>query len=155
MALQDSDSRIQGLTDEFVSQLSELIREAAFDAVRSAIEGAGGSAAPKRGKKKASRKKAARKATGGAKKRTRRTPADYSALGDEILTYVKTNPGCGAGDIASAVGSTTGDIRPVTAGLLSSKKLRTTGQKRGTKYFAGGGGAKKAPGKKAGRRSAS
>ena len=151
MAFQDSDSRIQELTEEFVSQLSVVIREAALDAVRSAIEGAGGSAAPTRRKKKASRKKAARKATGG-KKRIRRTAADYSALGDQILSYVKANPGCGAGDIATAVKSTTGDIRPVTAGLISSKKLRTTGQKRGTKYFAGGGGAKKASRKKAGRK---
>ena len=155
MAFQDSDSQIRELTDEFVSQLSVIIREAALEAVRSAIEGAGVSAAPTRRKKKASRKKAAGKATGRRKKRTRRTAADYSALGEKILAYVKSNPGCGAGDIANALGSTTGDIRPVTAGLISGKKLRTTGQKRGTKYFAGGGGAKKAARKKAGRKKAS
>jgi len=44
--------------------------------------------------------------------------------------------GCGAGEIAEAVGSTTTAIRPVTAELIAGKKLRTTGQKRGTKYFA-------------------
>lgn len=157
MPVNDSDSKIRELTDEFVSQLSVVIREAALEAVRDAIEGVGGSPTPTRRKKKAGRRKA--KATrrtsgnGRRKKRTRRTAADYSALGDQILAYVKANPGCGAGEIAEAVGSTTTAIRPVTAELIAAKQLRTTGQRRGTKYFAGagggGGGRKKAGSKKA------
>jgi len=149
------DSRIRELTDEFVSQLSVVIHEAALEAVHGALKGVGGLSAPTRRRKKATRKAA----NGRRKKRTRRTDADYRALGDQILAFIKANPGCGAGEVADAVGSTTTAIRPVTAELIAAKQLRTTGQKRGTKYFAGSGGGggrrKKAGKKKASRKKAS
>ena len=79
-------------------------------------------------------------------------------MGDRILAYVKAKPGCGAGDIAGAVGSTTAGIRPVTARLIADKELRTEGERRGTKYFAGTGGGggrrKKAAKKKAAKKKA-
>lgn len=151
----DPDTRIRNLTDEFVSQLSVVIHEAALEAVREAVEGITNLSGPPTRRKKKATRTAGRKKTGRRKKRGRRSSHDTAAMAERILAYVRANSGTGAGDIARAVGSTTTGIRPVTQGLIADGKLRTTGQRRGTKYFTGSGGGRKTGGrKKAGRKKA-
>jgi len=135
------DAKIRELVDAFVGDLTVLIREAALESVQEAL--AGGAVAPRRG-----RKKAAKKAAGKAK-RIRRTAADVEELGNAILAYVGKHPAQRLGDIAKALGVETKDARRPAFALLDEGKLKTTGQKGGTRYFAKGTVPKAAAAKKA------
>ena len=133
----NTDSQIRSAVDEFVTQITELVRQQAVEAVREALGDGAPARAPRR-KKAAKRgrkagKKAGRRSTG---KRVRRSAEDLEALGGSLLAYVRANPGQGIEDISKGLRADSKDLkRPVTL-LLEADKLRTEGQKRGTKYFA-------------------
>lgn len=146
----DTESRLQSRIDAFVDEISAIVREAAVEAVRSTLMAGGGVPVPRRGKAGATKKGAARKAAKAARKKTksgrrvRRSAADLETLGARFLAHVKSHPGLRLEQIAKSLRRDTADLkRPVTL-LMEAKKLRTEGQKRGTKYFAG----KKRVGKK-------
>ncbi len=132
------ESKIKALVDNFVTDLTELIREAALESVRQALAGA--PIAKPRG-----RKKTAKKAAPKTGKRVRRTAADVEKLGNAILAHVKLNPAQRLGDIAKGLGVETKDARRPAFALLDEGKLKTTGQKGGTRYFVAGAAPKKKP----------
>jgi len=145
MAKSNIESEIKDLVDAFVGDLTEKIRAAALEVVQEALAG-GSTAAPRRGRKKAAAKTAAPRPKTG--KRIRRTAADVEKIGKTILAYVKSNPGQRLCYIAKALGMETKDARRPAFALLDEGKLKTTGQKGGTRYFAGGAAPKKAAVKK-------
>jgi hypothetical protein len=64
-------------------------------------------------------------------------------MGQTVLAHVRSNPGQRLEEIGRALwGPTKGLKRPVS-NLMEGGALRTEGQKRGTKYFAGRGGGTK------------
>ena len=71
-------------------------------------------------------------------KRTRRTVEDLEATAEELRTYIQANPGCGMSDMSAAFGQDPVKLRPALQLILAARKVKTTGQKRGTKYFAAG-----------------
>lgn len=160
----DIHAQIDARVQEFVTDLTALIRESAFDAVREAIEGASaGSAAPKRRAaasaggpaRKGAKKKASRRRTKGGR-RVRRTEEQIAALGDAFLDYVKQNPGQRLEEIGVGLSMDTADLKRPVTNLMEAGKLRTEGKKRGTRYFAGRGGATTgAPRKKASKKKVS
>jgi hypothetical protein len=164
-----SEADIRALVDSFVEQLTQQIRISALESVRDALldGNASASAAPaRRGHKPGPKPKtAAPKATKPKRgKRGRRTPEEIEADKAAILAHVKSNPGTAMGDISAALGQDAETIRAQVNDLLKAKALRKEGERRGTRYFAGGGsagGAKKATkrkkkgsrrGKKSGKR---
>ena len=56
---------------------------------------------------------------------------------EEILTYVKANPGERLEQIGVGMNTDTHDLKRPIFLMIADKKLKTTGQKRGTKYFPG------------------
>ncbi len=164
---QTIDSALRARVDAFVADLSEQIREAALEAVREALGGAAparrrGPGRPRKKAKKATRRKPGRprkKATKrvgrkratkrASKKRMRRSPEDLDKTAARILAYVKTHPGKGVTAIAKSLRKSSKDLKRPVQMLLAAKKLRTEGQRRGTTYFAGAGGAKKTAKRKA------
>lgn len=151
MAKKDIHAQIDARVQEFVTDLTGLIRESAFEAVREAIEGAGGSGAPRRraasaapaAGRRGSKKKASRRRTAKGR-RVRRSEEEIAALGETFLDYVKQNPGQRLEEIGVGLSIDTADLKRPVANLLEAGQLRTEGQRRGTKYFAGRGGAPKA-----------
>jgi hypothetical protein len=135
------DTQIRTTIDQFVAEISQLVRQAAVEAVSGAL-GQGGSSAPAR-RKAATRRKAGRKPGRPKGKRVRRSSADLEAQGAEILTHVRANQGCRMEDLSAALGTATKDLRRPVQELIASGQLRTEGQKRGTTYHVGGGGARK------------
>ena len=88
-------------------------------------------------------------------KRIRRSAGDVESTAASVLAHVKANPGQGVTEIAAALRLSTKDLQLPILKLLGEKKLKTKGQRRGTKYFAGGRGSgspKKASKKKAKRK---
>jgi len=71
----------------------------------------------------------------------KRDAGSLDEMGAALLAYVKANPGQGAIEIAHAVNTDLGTMRLPMQKLLAQGKVRTQGQRRGTKYFAAGGGS--------------
>tara|TARA_R110002073_G_scaffold156258_2_gene311560 strand:- start:1244 stop:1756 length:513 start_codon:yes stop_codon:yes gene_type:complete len=137
-----TDKKLQAAIDAFTASITELIHETAMERIQDVLAGASLTRqAPSRaktpGRKKTVRKSASstRKSSG---KRVRRTEADLKATGEELRVYIQANPGCAMSDMSAALGQDPVKLRPALQLILASKKVKTTGQKRGTKYFAAG-----------------
>ena len=127
------DREIRACVDAFVEDLTTLVKQAAMESVQEAL---GGTVAPRRRGPGRPRKTAKKRGT--RKKRIRRTSGDVDAIAAKVLSHVKANPGSGVTEIAASLRTTSKDLRLPILKLLEEKKLRTTGQRRGTKYHAGG-----------------
>ena len=115
---------IAALVNNFVGQLTELVRESTVRTVEEALTGtssSGGAGMNTRARV--------------GKKRTRTTPKELEAMGGKVLTYLGSNPGVGATHLAEELGVTTKDLRRPLQLLLESRMVRTRGQRRGTKYY--------------------
>jgi hypothetical protein len=80
-----------------------------------------------------------------------------AAVGEKVLAYVRANNGQRLEEIGRGLRTDTAGLKRPIQRLVADGQLRTKGQKRGTRYFAGGGGRRKAKaakqvGRKAGRR---
>jgi hypothetical protein len=136
---------LRTLVEQFVSDLSARVREAALETLRAAL---GKSPAPERrgpGRPRKSGKsrgpgrppKAAarpRKARG----RIRRSAADLEQTAVKIRAYVRSNAGQRIEEIGRGLKTATERLKRPIQALIAAGSLRTEGQKRGTRYFAGG-----------------
>ena len=89
------------------------------------------------------------------RKRVRRSTASVETAAARALAYIRGHDGCSVGDIASALRLTTKDLQLPIKKLLADKKVRTTGQRRGTRYHvrkARGPARKKATRRKVAKR---
>ena len=122
------DREIRTCIYSFVEELSALVKQAAVDSVADAL----GGAAPDR------RRGPGRPRTTAPKrgKPVRRSAGSLDAAAARVLSHVKANPGSGVTEIAAALRKTSKNLRLPIQKLLEEKVLRTTGQRRGTKYHA-------------------
>jgi hypothetical protein len=154
------DAEIRDLIDQFTSKFRELLGLAALGSVQMALaagvgtpvrRGPGRPRATGKAKSKGTTKRgpdrppAAKSAPG---RRVRRSSADVEEVAEQVLGYVRANPGQRLEEIGRGLGTDTAGLKLPIKELMGSGRLRTEGQKRGTKYFAGGGSG----GKKASRR---
>lgn len=117
-----SDTELQRLINErieaFVADITRLAREHAVKTLAEALDISAGS-------------------LGDDGRRHKRTPAEIEELGDQIVAYVRANPGQNMSEIADHFGSTPKELSLPVKRLKASGKLRTEGQRRATRYFAG------------------
>jgi hypothetical protein len=59
-------------------------------------------------------------------------------VAEQVLGYVRAHPGSRLEEIGRGLGMDTAGLKLPVKELMGSGRLRTEGQKRGTKYFAGG-----------------
>ncbi|TAJ19082.1 MAG: DNA-binding protein [Planctomycetota bacterium] len=121
---------IRTLVDSFVSELTTLVRTSALEAVQGAL---GGSAPKRRGPGRP--RGAAPVARKG--KRVKRDPAAVLAVADKVHAAIKAKPGQSVEQIGKGLGMKTKDLALPIKKLVEAKKVRTKGQRRGTRYFAG------------------
>jgi len=69
--------------------------------------------------------------------RARGAAANGRPDADSLLKYVKSNPGTRSEELTAALGTTAASIRPVMHELIAAGRVRTEGQRRGMRYFAG------------------
>jgi hypothetical protein len=137
----DIDREIRGRIDSFAGELSSLIKKAALDAVGEALGGDTLSIA-RRGPGRPRKDQSGPAARAGgplprkARTRDRRSGKQIDVLQDRFVDYVRNNPGKGMEQIAAAIKSTTNQLRFPVMKLLEARKIKTTGQRRGTKYQA-------------------
>jgi hypothetical protein len=139
---------IQTLVDRFVSDLEELVRAQALAHVSAAIAGARGAApaaaapqkrGPGRPPKAASAPSAstsapARLVTKTVAKRVRRTAQDIAREADRLVVAIKAKPGSTAEQLKASTKIAAPEL--AIKQLLAAKRIRKTGEKRATKYFA-------------------
>lgn len=145
------DAKIKAKVEEFTREMSGLVHEAAaaaMTAMQQAIAGLmgapvrrgpgrpAGSVSKKTGKKAG--KRAAKKMGKRASKKggARGGGASNPALGKSVVDALTSKPGLSISEIASAVGVAKVSVQPTVVALLAEKKIKKTGERRGTKYFA-------------------
>jgi hypothetical protein len=150
------DTAIRHEIDQFLTTISGLVRQAAVEAVKEALGATGPSVAtPARRGPGRPRKAPAGTTPTKPGKRGRRSAADVEQVAGQVLAYVQGHPGERLEEIGRGLKVDTAGLKGPIKVLLGTGRLRTEGQKRGTKYFAGAGkAAAKAGRKKAGRRKA-
>jgi hypothetical protein len=136
------DQQIQQRIQSFVAELSTLVRQAAVEAVRSALTGQGAAApaapakrGPGRPRKASAAAAPAAKAAAPKAKRGKRSTADVDATAGKLVEYIAKNPGQSIEQIGKGMNIHTKHLKLPAKKLLEDKKLKTTGQRRGTKYF--------------------
>lgn len=149
MVNQSADRELQARVDVFVADLTELVRQAALQAVQDALGVA--AVVPSRGRKrvasagKATAKKPARRKSG---KRVRRSTDDLAVAGQALVVEVRRAPGSGFEALRAALGVDGKDLRRPLNDLLESGAIRKEGAKRGTKYYPAGTKSAAKPAKK-------
>lgn len=144
------NANIRERVDSFVADLTQMIREAALEAVQQAL-GAGAPAARRAGAP--GRKQAAKRGpAGGGRKPSGSAPKGNSAqVAEKLLAEIRRQPGQRLEEIARSLKTTTANLRPALDLLLGEGRVRTEGKARGTNYHVGSGTPvrKKAAAKKA------
>lgn len=137
MATPNLEQQIRSRIEAFVDELATLVREAALESVQAAL-GSAPARGPGRPRKTAApvgggaiRRRAPRRGRG-----AKRSAEQLDALAAKFLAYVKSNPGNTIERIGKAISIDTKELKLPVAKLLADKKLKTTGQRRGTKYHA-------------------
>ena len=147
MSTTQLDRQIQDRIQAFLTELRGLVRQSALEAVQVSL--GGGVAAPARRGRGRPRKTAAAApiaaaAPAGAApagkrgrkgKRAKRTSADVDATAAALLAYVAANEGQSIEQIGKGMGVATKELKLPVIKLMEAKKLKTKGQRRGTKYF--------------------
>ena len=126
--MSNTDQQIRDRIEEFVNQLSQLVRQTALDSVRDALgDGAG------RGRGRG----AGRSAVGrGARRKGEKRSSDQIAETTKaVMGYVRKHPGQGVEAIAKGLGTDTKELTLPIRKLVGERQLKTKGQKRATKYF--------------------
>jgi len=153
MATSNIDKEIRARIDTFISELSQLVKDAALEAVQDALGGNSTSKTPaRRSNATTSHSTAgttgavssARQAAKRRGRRHRRTAADLHQMAGRIFDHVKSNPGQRMEEISSALGELTYDLRRPLQQLKIEKAFKTTGQKRATQYYLRAGAKKRA-----------
>jgi hypothetical protein len=139
MANNTLNNEIQSRIAAFLGELSQLVKRQALEAVHEAL---GEAAAPRRGpgrprsvRLRASNRPRAIAKRGVRGKRIRRSSEDLAKIGARVLAQVRSKAGQRLEEIGRALKTDTAVLKKPVADLLKAKKLKTTGAKRGTKYF--------------------
>jgi hypothetical protein len=135
----DFQHAINARIEEFVNDITELARQAAQETLQSALGGGGGARRASGGSKPVAAPRARRKSG-------KRSPEEIAATADQLLTFIKDNPGQRMEAIAKALGTTTKDLTLPVKKLVSKNLIRVEGQKRATSYYPAGGGSKSSRG---------
>ena len=138
MANPSLDQEIQSRIQSFLDELSQLVKAQALEAVHAALgQAAGpvrrGPGRPRKVSMRPGRKPRMMSRRGG--KRIRRSPEDLAKLQASVMSAVRSRQGQRLEEIGRALKTDTGILKRPVAMLLAAKKLKTTGAKRGTKYF--------------------
>ncbi|MDZ4773760.1 MAG: hypothetical protein SGI72_11575 [Planctomycetota bacterium] len=143
-----ANTEIQQLISSFATQLEALAKRAALEQVIATLGGqSSGGMRRGPGRPKGSTiaapavsgaPAAARPAIKAVRKGKRRSQEDVAAMGQTLTDYIKANPGQRADQIATALRTEPSTMRLPMLALLASKKVKTQGVRRGTKYYVAG-----------------
>jgi len=130
--MSDIENQIAKRVDEFVAELSGLLRKAALQQAADILSEQAQGVAPVRGRR-------ARRVARRAKKGNRRNSNEIDVLANRLLSDIKANPGRRVEEIGKDLGVATRDLNLPVKKLLASKAISRKGQRRATRYYPKGG----------------
>jgi hypothetical protein len=129
------DNELRSRIENFVTEIAAAVRASILSDLQTALGST--AAAPKRAGQL--RAPAGRRAARAGGKRGKRTPEQVAELAQTLRAHIQSNPGQRLEEMSVALSMPTKEMKLPIAKLLAEKAIRTEGQKRGTRYFAGGG----------------
>ncbi|MCX7807740.1 MAG: DNA-binding protein, partial [Deltaproteobacteria bacterium] len=129
------------LVKQFVSQLHELFKKAAFEQMKRALEGIG---IEKEAELKATRSPPAKPKVAAPaavvpkakrRKKGKRPKEELEQLGETIEAHLRQHPGQRIGEIAKVLGMSPSDLTNPIRKLLSEQRIRAEGIRRSTRYY--------------------
>lgn len=137
-----SDRLIQERIESFLTEMSQLVRACALEAVVGVLGDARPVPAPRAARTAPAAKRSVPAAKRGAK-RGKRSSAEVGALSETLLEYISGSPGQRLEEIGATLSMPTKEFKLPIQKLLKAKMIHTAGQRRGTKYYPGEKPAKK------------
>lgn len=135
MPASNAEREIRVLTDQFVSDLTALIRKAALESVQEALGGAGMPRAPRAAAPSpAAPRPAPKPKRGGGARRHKRSAEEIFAQMGKIMAYIDTHPGQSISEITQGIGFDGTEIKLPLSRLVEDGQVKTEGQKRGMRY---------------------
>jgi hypothetical protein len=123
----DLQGEVSRTVQGFVAHIVELVHQAAIETLHTAFAGPiAADAADRPGER----------GPAAASASPKRAPADLQALSSRLAAFIQANPGLRIAQISHSLGTTTKDLALPIRKLTASGVIRTTGQKRTTRYFA-------------------
>jgi hypothetical protein len=122
--------QIRERIEVFVTELDSFVRQAAVESVAQAL-GPTGARAPSPSTAAPGRPARSRARRKGAK----RHPTQLQQLTERLLAHITKNSGQGIEQIAKGMATTTKELALPARKLMTDRRIRTTGRRRGTKYF--------------------
>ena len=129
-------SKIESVVREFVARLEDEVRADIRARLEQGLSNGG---------RHASR-------SNGLAKGEKRDPSDIAGLHDTFVAFVAKHPGLRIEQINKELGTSTKDLMLPIRKAVAAKLVKTEGQRRATKYFAGGGPKSKSKKKSSAKR---
>jgi len=134
--MSDIDKRIEDRIRAFTQELRDLLRQAAVEAITTALS----SSPPANASSQPTERAAKRKRSSSPSRQTiapaeRRSPQQMARVVDLLLAQVTAQPGQTIEQIAKALGMPVRQLSRPVGKLLASGRIRKTGIKRYTRYF--------------------
>lgn len=120
------DRRLDAAIAAFVSDIRELARRGALEAVAGAFADTGAPPTTR-----SAQERLAARAPG-----AKRTPRELASEVKRLERHIADNPGQRIEEIARALGVATRELQLPARKLLAGGRVRTEGQKRATRYFS-------------------
>jgi predicted HTH transcriptional regulator len=141
--MSDIQQAINERIDAFVADITELAKKAALETLETGLSG---------GVRRTSTGKGLISTRGVRRKSGKRSPDEIQEAADQLLEFIRTNPGQRMEAIAKMMGSTTKDLTLPIKKLLQQNLVRVEGQKRATSYYPSTGKSARSSKKRRGRR---
>jgi len=128
-----TEREIRACIDRFLVELRELLQRRALEAVRARFEGGAATSETGAVRRRAMPKRGARGRASRAQ--AEHSPAVVAKLAELVLVYVTLHPGIGIAGLRSGLGMSSDELRLPLRKLIEQGELRTSGQRRGTRYL--------------------
>ncbi len=133
MTTNQLNQQIQERIQDLAREIQLIVRRSLLDTLKGALDESGGA-------RRVGRPRGARRATGLPRKSRggRRSSTDVESIAAALESHIRANPGQTVTEIVRALGSSAKELRLPLQKLIAAKAIHTTGQRRGTRYHAGG-----------------
>ncbi|HVS12231.1 MAG TPA: hypothetical protein VMS76_20385, partial [Planctomycetota bacterium] len=128
-----TEREIRACIDRFLVELRELLQQRALEAVRARFEGGAATSETGAVRRRAMPERGARGRASRAL--AEHSPAVVAKMAELVLVYVTLHPGIGIAGLRSGLGLSSEELRLPLRRLIEEGQVRTSGQRRGTRYL--------------------
>jgi hypothetical protein len=128
-----TEREIRACIDRFLVELRELLQRRALEAVRTRFEGGAATSDTAPIRRRAVPERGARGRASRAQ--AKHSPAVVAKMAELVLVYVTLHPNIDIAGLRSGLGLSSEELRLPLRRLIEEGQMRTSGQRRGTRYL--------------------